>query len=415
MSPSKSPSPTSFRTLFSISGRRYILIAFLARLPLAMSQLGALLLVAEQTDSYGKGGLCAGALALANAVGAPLFGSAADRIGQRPIAFVQSLAGAVGLVLVVVLTQSGLAWQLVAVTCAVTGFMLPQVGPLARVRWRPIIEHRNQPDRLVDTAFSYEGAADEASFVLGPAFVGIFGAVAGPAFALEIAAVVLAVFGVWFAVHPTAALIQRASLSGQSLERLITPAITVLCVAQLLIGTVFGSVQTGTTVVATNAGFASLTGLFHATLGVGSVLAAIGMASVPATFAYADRLRIAAGALFVLALPLLLVHSLATLIPVLLVLGCCVAPYMITTFTLAEVLTPMPRIAAAMTLLAAATGLGYAVGTTIGGRLADSYGATGAFATTVGACALGGILTMSTRNLLRGTTVLEENSAPAPA
>lgn len=408
-------STTSYKTLFAISGRRYVVIAFLARLPLAMSQLGALLLVAERTGSYGIGGLCAGALALANAVGAPLFGSAADRVGQRPIVLIQSVSGAAGLALVVALTQSGLPWQIVALTCAATGLMLPQVGPLARVRWRPIITRRGHPVQLVDTAFSYEGAADEASFVLGPAFVGLFGALAGPAFALEVAAVVLAVFGVWFAVHPTAALIRRASLTGRSAGRLVTPAIAVLCVAQLLIGTVFGSVQTGTTVIATDAGHASITGFFHAMLGVGSVVAGIGMASVPASFAYADRLRLAAVALFVLATPLLLVHSLATLIPVLLVLGCCVAPYMITTFTLGEVLTPMPRVGAAMTLLAAATGLGYAIGTTVAGRLADAHGETGAFATTVVACALGALLALSARSHLNESTARVQEPASLPA
>lgn len=409
-------SPTaSYKTLFAISGRRYIVIAFLARLPLAMSQLGALLLVAERTGSYGIGGGCAGALALANAIGAPLFGTAADRIGQRPIALVQSLSGAVGLAAIVALSQAGVPWQGVAGACALTGFMLPQVGPLARVRWRPIIAHREQPVRLVDTAFSYEGAADEASFVLGPAFVGIFGALAGPAFALEVAAVVLAVFGVWFAVHPTAGLVQSVSLTGHSVGRLITPAIAVLCVAQLLIGTVFGSVQTGTTVIATNAGHASITGLFHALLGVGSVLAGIGMASVPPSFGYADRLRLAAAALLVLSAPLLLVNSLTTLIPVLLVLGCCVAPYMITTFTLGEVLTPMPRVSAAMTLLAAATGLGYAVGTTVAGHFADAHGAAGAFATTVGACALAAVLAVAARSMLHGSTVRVQEPASLPA
>lgn len=406
---------TSYKTLFSISGRRYIAIAFLARLPLAMSQLGVLLLVAERTGSYGIGGGCAGALALANAVGAPLFGGAADRMGQRPVALVQSLSGAVGLAVIVALSQSGVAWQFVALACAAAGFMLPQVGPLARVRWRPIIANRDHPVRLVDTAFSYEGAADEASFVLGPAFVGIFGALAGPQFALEVAAGVLAVFGVWFAVHPTATLIQRATLAGRSTGRLVTPAIAALCGAQLLIGSVLGSVQTGTTVIATDAGHAAITGLFHAMLGVGSVLAGIGMASVPASFAYADRLRIAAVALFVLATPLLLVDSLSTLIPVLLVLGCCVAPYMITTFTLGEVLTPMPRVAAAMTLLAAATGLGYAVGTTVAGRLADAHGATGAFATTVVACGVAALLAIGARQALRGQAAQVQDAAYTPA
>ncbi len=391
----------SYAALFRISGRRYIAIAFLARIPLAMSQLGVLLLVAARTGSYGAGGACAGALAVANAVGAPLFGTAADRLGQRGVALIQSLSGAVGLAAVVALTQAGLAWQVIAGVSAVTGFLMPQVGPLARVRWRPIIAHRAQPDRLVDTAFSYEGAADEASFVLGPAFVGAFGALAGPAFALEVAALVLAVFGAWFALHPTARITRPAASTAVGASRLLTPALLVLCAAQLLIGSVFGSVQTGTAAIATDAGHASLTGLFHALLGVGSVVAGIGMAALPASFALPDRLRVAAVALPVLAAPLLLVHSLGTLVPVLLVLGICVAPYMITTFTLGENTTAAPRVAAAMTLLAAATGLGYALGAAIAGRLTDEHGAQGAYAVTVAAGVVAAVLAAVAAGVLR--------------
>ena len=46
------------------------------------------------------------------------------------------------------------------------------VQTMARVRWRPISRARRSDDpRVMDAAFSYEGAADEASFVLGPAAV----------------------------------------------------------------------------------------------------------------------------------------------------------------------------------------------------------------------------------------------------
>ena len=61
----------SYRRLLSIAGPTYVLVAFVGRLPLAMGQLGTLLLVADRTGSYGLGGLSAGALAVANAVGAP--------------------------------------------------------------------------------------------------------------------------------------------------------------------------------------------------------------------------------------------------------------------------------------------------------------------------------------------------------
>ena len=93
----------SYQQLFRMAGPAYVVVAFLGRMPLAMSQLGALLLVAEATDSYAAGGATAGALALANAVGAPIAGALADSWGQRRVVLAQSLSGALGLLIIVVL------------------------------------------------------------------------------------------------------------------------------------------------------------------------------------------------------------------------------------------------------------------------------------------------------------------------
>ena len=56
---------------------------------------------------------------------------------------------------------------------------------------------------------------------------------------------------------------------------------------------------------------------------------------------------------------------------------------MITVFTLAERKVPPERSAAAMTLLSGVTGLGYAVGSTVAGRLADAHGHQAAYAVAV--------------------------------
>ena len=377
----------SYRHLLGLTGRTYIVVAFLARLPLAMSQLGALLLVSDATGSYGAGGFCAGALAVANAVGAPFWGARADRLGQRRVVAFQSLAGAAGLLGILVVVGADLPWGVAAVASGVAGLLLPQIGPLARVRWRPITAGSgSRQHRLVDAAFSYEGAADEASFVLGPALVGLGVSVASPTVALALAATALCVFGTWFALHETATVTHAVTArSHGAVGRLLTPALVVLCGAQLLVGTVFGSVQTGTSVLATTAGSPGLTGYFHALLGVGSVITGLAVAGLPASFPLPARLRWFAAGLLALSAPLLLVGSLAALVPVLLVLGCTIAPYMITTFTLAERVTPASRTGAAMTVLAAATGLGYAVGAALAGRLADWGGHTPAYAVTVGA------------------------------
>ncbi len=330
-------------------------------------------------------------------------GARADRLGQRRIVGFQSLAGGAGLVGIVLVVAAGLPWGIAAVTSAVAGLLLPQIGPLARVRWRPITAGSGpRQHRLVDTAFSYEGAADEASFVLGPALIGLAVSIASPTVALVVAAGMLVVFGTWFALDSTATLTHAAtSIPTATVARLMAPSLVVLCAAQLLVGTVFGSVQTGTSVLATAAGAPGLTGYFHALLGVGSVVAGLAVAALPTHFALWARLRVFAAGLLVLAAPLLLVGSLASLVPVLLLLGCTIAPYMITTFTLAERTTPPSRTGAAMTVLAGATGLGYAVGAALAGALADSGGHTPAYAVTVAAGAAAVLVSLTCGGLLR--------------
>jgi MFS family permease len=376
----------SYRRLFALAGPLYVVTAFLGRLPLAMSQMGALLLVSSSTGSYAAGGLAAGMLAVANAVSSPVAGALADRLGQRPVVLVQSLAGSLGLIALVVLAQAGAETLPLVGAAILAGVFLPQIGPLARARWRPITQDTGarQP-RLVETAFSYEGAADEASFVLGPALLGLLVVAAAPGAGLLLAAGLLIVFGTAFALHSSAALTHAARHLGHAGAPLLTLAFAVLLLAQLLIGVVFGSVQTGTTVLATAVGQPGAAGLVHAVLGVGSVVAGLALAGLPERIGQATRVLVAAAGLFALALPLLWADSLRTLVLVVLVLGFVIAPYMISNFTLGERSAPSARVAAAMTLLAAATGLGYAVGSATAGALADSHGHLGAFTVTVAA------------------------------
>jgi MFS family permease len=396
----------TYRQLLSLTGPAYVVVAFFGRLPLAMSQLGTLLLVADSTGSYGAGGAGAGALAVANALGAPVAGSLADRLGQRPVVLVQSLAGACGLVTLVAVSAAGAPWGLQALVAALAGLALPQVGPLARVRWRPITARRAADvegghDRLMDAAFSYEGAADETSFVLGPALVGLAVALVSPAAALVVAAAVLAVFGSLFALDATARLAHSAPAGVDEIRaRLLSAALVLLAAAQFLIGVVFGSSQTGTTVLATAAGEPGLTGLLHALLGIGSAAAGLALTLLSGRVAHEVRLLAFSALLLVLSLPLLAVDSLATLAVVLLVLGVAVAPYMITVFALAERITHQRRVGAAMTVLAGTTGLGYAAGSSIAGRLADWSGHTPAYAVTVGAAVLAVLLAASGLSVL---------------
>lgn len=421
---------TSYRRLYELAGPAYVAIAFLGRLPLSMSQLGTLLLVSSATDSYATGGLAAGVLAVANAVGSPLAGAVADRLGQRPVVLTQSLAGAAALLFLVhAAGVAGTAPSTLVAAAAGAGLVMPQVGPLARARWRPMVgstdPHRR---RLLDTAFSYEGAVDEASFVLGPAMVGVLVALASPSVAMVTAALGLLVAGTAFARHPTArrpdpapreAAGVRADDPGGARGRVLTLFFLGLLLALLCVGALFGATQTGTTVLADAVGKPGLAGLVHAVLGIGSVVAGLGTALLPSSFAQERRMLLAAAVLLVLSLPLLAVDSLGGLAWVVLALGFGVAPYMISAFTLGERALPPGRSALGLSLLGSSVGVGYAVGAGVAGRLADSLGEgdahTAAFAVTVTAMAGAVALSLLLQRPAGRRTAAPDGSAPEPA
>ena len=146
-----------------------------------MLTVGALTLVTAVTGSFAAGGMSAGAVGIGSALGAPILGALADRRGQRPVlifAAVFNTVAVIALILAAYLVPGGqdLAAALPVLAAAfVAGASCPQVGPLARVRWMALTARggRNADPGDLDTALSYESTADELTFVLGPALVGI--------------------------------------------------------------------------------------------------------------------------------------------------------------------------------------------------------------------------------------------------
>lgn len=397
---------SSYRNLFALTGPGYVVAAFLARLPLAMSQMGSLLLVAGVTGSYGAGGTSAGALAVVNGICSPLAGALTDRIGQRIVLIVQSVGASCGLVLLILLGSSNVPWQLLALVSALTGAFLPQVGALARVRWRELAKASGVSRfKLISTAFSYEGAADEASFVIGPALVGAIVALLSPQAALGLAAGLLAIFGMSFALHSSALTVPGHRGTARSTNgRLFSLLLIGMAGGQLLVGVIFGSVQTGTTALATRAGEPGLAGLLHGLLGVGSVLAGLSAAALPSGWKLPDRLPVFTAALTVLAAPLLGVNTIGVLAGVLLVMGVAIAPYMITNFSVCEQVIAPHHLGTAMMVLAAATNFGYALGSTIAGNLADHGGHSLAFVVPITAACCAFVLTLVLRRRLHRAT-----------
>ncbi|GAA4360368.1 MFS transporter [Angustibacter luteus] len=403
---------SSTRALVGLAGPTFLPLGFLAKLPLAMGQLGMLLVVADRTDSYATGGLAAAAIGLGSAIGAPAAGASADRFGQRIVLLVVGPLYAAGMLGVLALTRSGASTGALVAAGALAGLFAPQVGPLARVRWVALIRRAGEPEaerQRVTQAFALEGATDEASFVAGPALVGLLASLAGPQSVPVVIAVLSLTAVTAFALHPTARVVRPSHTPHLTAARrggLPGGATTVLLlVGGALLGLVFGGTQVGVTSLTASLGHAGAGGLVYGLLGLGSALAGLASARIPQRFALPDRLVAFALALALLSLPLLLVNQLWTVSLAVMAFGCAVAPYLIVLYALAERATPIERAATVMTMLSSAVIVGYAAGTAVAGVLADDHGHRAAFAVPVAAgCAAFVLAVLSRPRLSRPTS-----------
>ncbi|HEX4223194.1 MAG TPA: MFS transporter [Pseudonocardiaceae bacterium] len=354
----------SYRRLVSVTGIAFFPLGFLARLPYAMTPLATLILI---DDNFTFAGLAGAAQSLAMAVSGPVIGVLADRVGQRAVGLATTLANIAALFGLLWLAHgSHLAIMVMAV---LAGLTQPQVGPLVRVHWSHLAD-----DELLPTALAYEAAADETSFVAGPALVGLLTPL-GHGVPLLATTALLGVATLPFALRQGSPRRQvRRSRSGL----LPIGPLSGMFLAMAAIGAIFGIVQTGVTAYAPNSA-----GLIYAEFGVGSALAGAACAWLPRRFTLRLRYLVFAGTLFVGMIAL-------TLLPVpigVAVAGVTVAPYMICLYSLTERLGRRDQAATIMTILCAGGPLGTAAGRAVAGLLVDLHGSAGAFLAAPGVAA----------------------------
>ncbi|MDI3419323.1 MFS transporter [Streptomyces luteolus] len=407
----------TYREVIGLSGALLPLISFLGRLPTAIIQMGSVLMVTRTSGSLAIGGMVACALALGQVAMGPFVGRLADRHGQRRVVLVLALVNAMAISTFTASALLGAATPLLVVLGALAGASVPGIGPLARARVVALARRGRADDRLADAVMSLESTMDEVSFVLGPAAVGLAAVVGHPAYAMLLAALLVAVCGTGFALHPTALTLVPTPAEGRHKGRQEQPRaraaeeharargaarrmprqVYVVRVGLVLLGVLLGGCGAGITALTEELGRPDQAGLVYAAMGVMSAIVGLSMAALPGRICLLLRWRVATAAAALLSLPLVWTDSLAGLYLVVTVFGAIFAPNLISGFGLTERAVPRERLAEGMTFASSAFVGGQAVTLAVAGRLAESYGPAAAFAVGSAAAALAFVVALAAR------------------
>ncbi|MFD7107059.1 MFS transporter [Streptomyces celluloflavus] len=373
----------------------FLLPGFLARQPFAMLTIGIVLLVKSTTGSFGTAGVVSAATGVSMALFAPQGGKLADRFGQRAVLLPGVLLHVAGVTALITLALSHAPlWALLAVAVP-TGASTPQVGPMVRARWAA----RLGGTPLMPTAAAFESVTDEFTFVVGPVLATALCTGVHPAAGLIAEAALTLAGGLLFAAQRRSQPPAHRTGSGDRprVSALSVPGVRVLIVAFLGIGLVFGGMQVSLTAFTQDIGRPGINGVLYGIFAGGNMLAGIACGAIAWKVGPRRRLLVAYGLLTLATAPLWLISAVPLLGAVGLVVGLCIAPALITGYTLVETLVPASARTEAFTWLTGAVALGQAAAATAAGQLADRLGASSGFLVPLAGTALALVLLLALR------------------
>ncbi|MEV0024274.1 MFS transporter [Streptomyces atroolivaceus] len=386
--PRTAPSNPYLRLLATPGARAFTAGNLLARLPMGMFSVSAVIMIAGAHGSYALAGAVTATGLAATAVVAPWTARLVDRYGQARIAVPATAVAVLGsLALVLCVHYDAPVWTLFAAYAATA--TTPNTGGMSRARWA----HLHRGDRAaLHTANSFEQAVDELCFMLGPVLAAsLCGALFPEAGTLTGAVLLMTgvlLFAAQRATEPPVAVGTRAP------SPLRTRGVPALLTVFLATGAVFGAMEVvsiahaGGAILALQAGGSCAAGLLYGSLR-------------PAVRVGRRLLLCLTGMTALMSLPLVAAatsDSLLVLAGCLLLAGAATAPTMVTGMTLIQRLTPQAQLNEGMTLAVTALLGGIAAGSAVGGWTVEHAGTATGYAVPMCAAALAlAVAAMGTR------------------
>ncbi|MER6713852.1 MFS transporter [Streptomyces sp. NPDC000877] len=381
------PPLSPYRRLFRLPGARAFTAGnLIARLPMGMFSVSAVVMIAGTRGSYALAGAVTATGLAATAVVAPWTARLVDRYGQARVALPATVIAVLGsLALLLCVRHDAPDWTLFASYAATA--TTPNTGGMSRARWAHLLAG---DAKALHTANSFEQSVDELCFMLGPVLAAFLCGAFFPEAGTLAGAVLLLTGMLLFTSRRATEPPVRERIPAKAPLR--APGIPPLLTVCLAMGGIFGSTEVVTLAFADARGHSSAAGAVLALQAAGSCAAGLVYGAVKPAGPAAARLSWCVATMAaLLTLPLLaaaLTGSLPLLAGALLVAGMATAPTMVTTMTLVQQRTPEGRLNEGMTL--AVTGLlgGIAGGSALGGWMVEHVSATAGYGVPVTAAAL---------------------------
>jgi len=376
-------SSATYRTLLRAPGAAaFFLTAAVGRVGIAMTSLGIVWLVHARTGSYAPAGLVTGGFAVAEAVAGPQLARLIDRFGQSRVLPPALLAHAAAVAALLALVAAGTPDWLMTAGGVLVGATIPQLGALSAARWAALL--RDERAAALPAAFALESLANEAAFLAGPALVSILGASGYPAAGPVLAAALVVVGGLCFAVQRrTAPPASGAAARHRTGRSLLRPGFAVLVGVNLAIGGFFGAMQISVTAFAVEHGAAGMAAVLFTVSSCTSLMA--GWLYGLRRWQTAPRVQLAAAAagLAIGCLPLLLAASPLELGSGVALTGLAIPLNLVLCSVLAEAAVDRAVLTQAFVWLNSASAAGSAGAAAVAGWAVGSFGAHGGFAVAV--------------------------------
>ncbi|MGW0550943.1 MFS transporter [Streptomyces altiplanensis] len=385
-----------YRRLFAAPGARAFTAGnLLARIPMGMFSVSAVMMIAGSRGSYALAGAVTAAGFAATALVAPWTARLVDRYGQARVAVPATAVAVLGsLALLLCVRYDAPDWTLFAAYAATA--TTPNTGGMSRARWAHL--HRDDPAAR-HTANSFEQAVDELCFMLGPVAAAFLCSALFPE-AGTLAGAVLLMTGVLVFAAQRATEPPVASRAKTARSPLRLPGVPALLTVFFATGVVFGSMEIVTLAFADGLGHSAAAGPVLALQAAGSCVAGLLYGSArPAADPYRRLLVCVAAMTALMFLPLLAAStgSLVTVAGALLPAGAATAPTMITGMALIQRVVPEARLNEGMTLAVTAILGGIAAGSATGGRLAEHLAPAAAYLAPVAAAGLATVFCVTLR------------------